>query len=82
MGEDSWAARFNRILMATDFSDASRKALRYAAAITGFNGARLYIVRVVSSVRYAMDHDPVGYTSVCAASTKIQVDSWQIQRTS
>jgi nucleotide-binding universal stress UspA family protein len=40
--------------MATDFSDASRNALRYAAAIAGFNGARLYIVHVVSGAGYAM----------------------------
>ena len=43
-----------RILIATDFSDASRNALRYAAAIAGHHGARLYIVHVVSSLGYKM----------------------------
>jgi len=46
--------RFKRILIATDFSDASRNALRYAAAIARHHGARLYIVHVVSSVGYRM----------------------------
>jgi nucleotide-binding universal stress UspA family protein len=54
MREDSPTTQFNRILMATDFSDASRNALRYAGAIADFNGARLYIVHVVSSVGYTM----------------------------
>ena len=44
MREDSQTIQLSRILMATDFSDATRNDLRYAAAITGFNGARLYIV--------------------------------------
>jgi len=43
-----------RILIATDFSDASRNALRYAAAIARNHGARLYVVHVVSSVGYRM----------------------------
>jgi nucleotide-binding universal stress UspA family protein len=45
---------FRRILIATDFSDASRNALRYAAAIARGHGARLYVVHVVSSVGYRM----------------------------
>jgi nucleotide-binding universal stress UspA family protein len=45
---------FRRILIATDFSDASRNALRYAAAIARNHGARLYVVHVVSSVGYRM----------------------------
>jgi nucleotide-binding universal stress UspA family protein len=45
---------FRRILIATDFSDASRNALRYAAAITRNHGSRLYIVHIVSSVGYKM----------------------------
>lgn len=45
---------FRRILIATDFSDASRNALRYAAAIARNHRARLYVVHVVSSVGYRM----------------------------
>jgi nucleotide-binding universal stress UspA family protein len=54
MREDSQTTQFNRILMPTDFSAASRNALPYAAAIAGFNGARLYIVHVISSVGQTM----------------------------
>lgn len=46
--------RFQRVLIATDFSDASRNALGYAAAIARHHGARLYIVHVVSSLGYRM----------------------------
>ncbi len=46
--------RFKRVLIATDFSDASHNALRYAAAIARHHGARLYIVHVVSSLGYRM----------------------------
>lgn len=52
--DQSKEIRFKRILIATDFSDASRNALRYAAAIARHHGARLYIVHVVSSVGYRM----------------------------
>jgi len=50
--DQSKESRFKRILIATDFSDASRNALRYAAAIARHHGARLYIAHVVSSVGY------------------------------
>ena len=52
--DPSKSIRFGRILIATDFSDASRNALRYAAAIARHHGARLYIVHVISSVGYKM----------------------------
>lgn len=45
---------FKRVLIATDFSEPSRNALRYATAIARHYGARLYIVHVVSSVGYKM----------------------------
>jgi nucleotide-binding universal stress UspA family protein len=48
------SSEFRRILIATDFSDASRNALRYAAAIARNHEARLYVVHVVSSVGYRM----------------------------
>lgn len=46
--------QFKRILIATDFSEASRNALRYAVAIARHHEARLHIVHVVSSVGYKM----------------------------
>jgi nucleotide-binding universal stress UspA family protein len=45
---------FKRVLIATDFSDISRNALRYASAIARNHGARLYVAHVVSSVGYRM----------------------------
>lgn len=45
---------FKRVLIATDFSDASHNALRYASGIARNHGARLYVVHVVSSVGYRM----------------------------
>jgi len=44
----------NRVLVATDFSDASLNALRYSAAIARYYAARLYIVHVVSSLGYKL----------------------------
>jgi nucleotide-binding universal stress UspA family protein len=49
--------QFRHILIATDFSDSSRKALRYAAAIARFHGARLYIVHVLASIGYRLVRD-------------------------
>jgi nucleotide-binding universal stress UspA family protein len=65
--EDSRTIQFNRILIATDFSDASRNALRYAAAIAGFNGAKLYIVHVVSSFGYTIVPDAEAQATKLAA---------------
>jgi nucleotide-binding universal stress UspA family protein len=45
---------FKRILIATDFSDASRNALLYATALAQYYRARLYIVHVVSSIGYKL----------------------------
>lgn len=50
--DESQEIRFKRTLIATDFSDASRNALRYAAAIARHHEARLYTVHVVSSIGY------------------------------
>jgi nucleotide-binding universal stress UspA family protein len=50
----SEAIQLKRVLIATDFSDASHNALRYAVAIARVHGARLSIVHVVSSVGYRM----------------------------
>jgi nucleotide-binding universal stress UspA family protein len=38
---------FKNILLATDFSDASEKALHYATAIARFHGSKIYVVHVV-----------------------------------
>ncbi len=38
---------FKKILLATDFSDASEKALTYAAAIARLHGSRIYVVHVL-----------------------------------
>lgn len=46
--------QFKQVLIATDFSDASRKALLYAMAIARYRCARLYVVHVVSSIGYKL----------------------------
>ena len=38
----------NSVLIATDFSEASEKALRHALAIARHYGAKLYLLHVVS----------------------------------
>jgi nucleotide-binding universal stress UspA family protein len=45
---------FKRVLIATDFSDASRNALLCATAIAHYYGAKLYIAHVVSSIGYEL----------------------------
>src|SRR5688572_3970086 len=45
--------RISTILVATDFSDASRKALRYAGAVAKNSGAELHVVHV-SEIDYAI----------------------------
>jgi len=63
----SEAIQLKRILIATDFSDASRNAVRYAAAITRHYGARLYVVHVLSSIGYRMvGPDAVMEAAECA----------------
>lgn len=42
--------RFKRLLLATDFSVASDRALRYATAIARHHGAKLYIAYIASSL--------------------------------
>jgi nucleotide-binding universal stress UspA family protein len=42
--------QFKAVLIATDFSAASGKALRHALAIARYSGAKVYIIHVVSSV--------------------------------
>jgi nucleotide-binding universal stress UspA family protein len=45
--------RFDRVLLATDFSPISEKALPYAAAIVRHFGATLYVVHVIPTEDYA-----------------------------
>jgi nucleotide-binding universal stress UspA family protein len=45
--------RFDRVLLATDFSPISEKALPYAAAIVRHFGATLYVVHVIATEDYA-----------------------------
>ncbi len=43
-----------RVLLATDFSSASEKAVRCAAAIARLHGAKLYLAHVVSSLGFKL----------------------------
>jgi nucleotide-binding universal stress UspA family protein len=45
--------RFDRVLLTTDFSSMSEKALPYAAAIVRHFGATLYVVHVIATEDYA-----------------------------
>jgi nucleotide-binding universal stress UspA family protein len=45
--------RFNRVLLTTDFSSISEKALPYAAAIARHFGATLHVVHVIATEDYA-----------------------------
>lgn len=46
--------RLKSVLIATDFSEASDKALRHAIAIARHYGAKLYLVHVVSSLGFSL----------------------------
>src|SRR5271169_83805 len=53
---------FKNILLATDFSEVSRKAVPYAAAIAGRYGSKTYLVHVIPTeprVPVPMEHLPV-----------------------
>ena len=55
------------VLIATDFSEASEKALRHALAIARHYGAKLYLAHVVSSLAYTL----VGPDAVVAATDAV-----------
>ena len=64
------------ILVATDFSSASQKALRHALSIARHYGARLCIMHVVSSLGLTMN----GPEAVAAATTAAQRDAMLAER--
>jgi nucleotide-binding universal stress UspA family protein len=60
--------RFDRILLTTDFTDISAKALPYAAALARRFGATLYVAHVIPTEDYA--HIPPGERDVALAEMK------------
>jgi nucleotide-binding universal stress UspA family protein len=51
---------FKNILAATDFSDASRHAVRWAASITGLNDGKLFLLNVLpAEPRLPVPLDPL-----------------------
>jgi len=64
------------ILVATDFSSASQKALRHALSIARHYGAKLYVMHVVSSLGLTMN----GPEAVAAATTAAQRDAMLAER--
>ena len=64
------------ILVATDFSSASQKALRHALSIARHYGAKLYVMHVVSSLGLTMN----GPDAVTAATTAAQRDAMLAER--
>ncbi len=63
------------ILIATDFSEASEKALRHALAIARHYGAKLYLAHVVSSPAFTL----VGPDAVIAATDAVCRDARQLE---
>ncbi|MGA2371357.1 MAG: universal stress protein [Candidatus Korobacteraceae bacterium] len=67
--------RLNSVLIATDFSEASEKALRHGLAIARHYGARLYLVHVVSSLGFTL----VGPDAINEAVEAVRRDAHQMQ---
>ena len=63
------------VLIATDFSEASEKALRHALAIARHYGAKLYLVHVVPSLAFTL----VGPDAVNAATDAVCRDARQME---
>jgi nucleotide-binding universal stress UspA family protein len=63
------------ILIATDFSEASDKALRHALAIARHYGAKLYLVHVVSSLGFTL----VGADAIHLATEIVSRDARQLE---
>jgi len=63
------------VLIATDFSEASEKALRHAIAIARHYGAKLYLAHVVSSLGFTM----VGPDAVAQASDIVWRDARELE---
>jgi nucleotide-binding universal stress UspA family protein len=64
--------RFNRVLLTTDFSSISEKALPYAAAIARHFGATLHVVHVIATEDYA--HIPANEHTQALARMKQQAE--------
>lgn len=63
------------VLIATDFSEASAKALRHALAIARHYGAKFYLAHVVSSLGFTL----VGTDAVIAAAEAVRRDARQLE---
>jgi len=63
------------VLVATDFSEASEKALRHALAIARHYGAKFYLVHVVSSSSFTL----VGPDAVNVATDAVCRDAHQLE---
>src|SRR5208283_2435253 len=63
------------VLIATDFSEASEKALRHALAIARHYGAKLYLVHVVSSLGFTL----VGPEAVNLATQIVSRDASELE---
>jgi nucleotide-binding universal stress UspA family protein len=68
--------QINAVLIATDFSPASAKALRHAVSIAEHYGARLFLVHVVSSIGLRM----AGPDAIVEATTAAQRDAMFTER--
>jgi len=65
----------NSVLIATDFSEVSEKALRHALAIARHYEAKIYLAHVVSSLGFTL----VGADAVFAAGEAVRRDARQLQ---
>ena len=65
----------NSVLIATDFSEASDKALRHALAIARHYGAKLYLAHVVSSLGFTL----VGPEAVNLATQIVSRDASELE---
>src|ERR1700758_3581966 len=64
--------RFDRVLLTTDFSSISEKALPYAAAIARHFGATLYVVHIIGTEHYA--HIPASERTIALARMKQEAE--------
>ncbi|HEX4785405.1 MAG TPA: universal stress protein [Candidatus Sulfotelmatobacter sp.] len=69
---ESTPIRFDRILLTTDFSSISEKALPYAAAIARHFGATLHVVHVIATEDYA--HIPASEHTQALARMKQEAE--------
>lgn len=69
---DDLPIRFDKILLTTDFSSISEKALPYAAAIARHFGATLYVVHVIATEDYA--HIPASERTQALARMKQEAE--------